>query len=252
MDNDIAKVKPAELAQIAPGSPAALMMQMAGEDGKFDVEGFGKMLEYQERFEANNARKAYHVAMADFLAEAPKIIKQKSGHTNKYAGLSDIVAVIAPLLSEHGLAHSWVTDTADKEVKVTCKITHILGHSEQTCLSAGPDTSGSKNAIQAIGSTITYLQRYTLKAALGLAEADQDDDGNAAGKKPVVIAFPTDLEWECINAIIDKLPQERPVDCEKLAKWFLADQGKYPSTINRVVEAAEYVMQKNPDNIYVS
>jgi hypothetical protein len=47
-------------------------------------------------------------------------------------------------------------------------------------LRAGADQSGAKNSIQAIGSTISYLQRYTLKAALGLAAAN-DDDGKASG-----------------------------------------------------------------------
>ncbi len=49
-------------------------------------------------------------------------------------------------------------------------------------MSASPDTSGSKNSIQAIGSTVSYLQRYTLFAILGLASTDQDNDGGAPTK----------------------------------------------------------------------
>lgn len=59
-------------------------------------------------------------------------------------------------------------------------ISHRDGHSAENSLSAGADHGGEKNAIQAIGSTLTYLQRMTLKAALGLAAAE-DDDGKAAG-----------------------------------------------------------------------
>lgn len=62
---------------------------------------------------------------------------------------------------------------------MTCKITHIQGHSEETTLLAQPDASGSKNAIQAMGSTITYLERYTLLALTGLA-THEDDDGKAS------------------------------------------------------------------------
>src|SRR5690606_13579685 len=54
-------------------------------------------------------------------------------------------------------------------------------HSEENSLAGPADNSGSKNAIQAIGSTLTYLQRYTLIQALGLAAAD-DDDGRSHGK----------------------------------------------------------------------
>ena len=64
---------------------------------------------------------------------------------------------------------------------VTCIVAHRDGHFEETTLSAGHDQSGNKNSIQAVGSTITYLQRYTLKAALGLAASD-DDDGRSHGK----------------------------------------------------------------------
>src|SRR5437660_174203 len=62
-------------------------------------------------------------------------------------------------------------------IRVTCILTHVQGHSEQVSMSAQPDTSGSKNSIQAIGSTASYLQRYTLFAATGLAPKDADTDG---------------------------------------------------------------------------
>jgi hypothetical protein len=58
-------------------------------------------------------------------------------------------------------------------------LAHCDGHAEETTLSGPPDASGSKNAIQAIGSTLSYLQRYSLVQMLGLAAAD--DDGKAAG-----------------------------------------------------------------------
>ena len=38
--------------------------------------------------------------------------------------------------------------------------------------------SGSKNSIQAVGSTVTYLQRYTLLAVTGLAAKGQDSDAH--------------------------------------------------------------------------
>jgi hypothetical protein len=42
-------------------------------------------------------------------------------------------------------------------------------------MSAPPDNSGSKNPIQAIGSTQSYLQRYTALALLGIATKDMPD-----------------------------------------------------------------------------
>ena len=80
-------------------------------------------------------------------------------------------------MSEQGLTASWSTTQEANQVTVTCRITHVLGHYEETSLSSAHDNSGGKNAIQAIGSAITYLQRYTLLALTGLATKDQDNDG---------------------------------------------------------------------------
>ena len=57
------------------------------------------------------------------------------------------------------------TAQQDGLVRVTCVMSHRDGYSEETSLQSGVDASGNKNSIQAIGSAITYLQRYTLKAA---------------------------------------------------------------------------------------
>jgi hypothetical protein len=247
MTTEIVKAEPQAIA-VQNASP---VMQLADKlaSGTITAEQMEKMLDVQIRWEKNEAEKDYHAAMARFHEDAPSIIKTKDGHNCKYAGLSDIVAVVAPKLSLQGLSHTWVTETVDKGIKVICKITHEKGHNETTSLTAGADGSGSKNAIQAMGSTVTYLQRYTLKAALGLAEGDQGDDGASTGNKAVVIAFPTELEWECVDAIIVEL-KDPTIDREKLAKWFLADRGAYPSTKDRVSLAAEHVMQKSPQNIY--
>lgn len=51
---------------------------------------------------------------------------------------------------------------------------------------APSDLSGNKNAIQAIGSTTTYLMRYTLIAAFGLTTADEDNDGATNSDLPLL------------------------------------------------------------------
>lgn len=163
-------------------SPAS-MIRMAVE-GKADLDKLAQLLALQERYEANEARKAYHRAMADFKANPPKIEKDKKvsyGNTKyNHASLANVTEKISLELSKHGLSASWSTQQ-NGAISVTCKITHELGHSEETTLSAQADITGSKNAIQAIGSTITYLERYTLLALTGLATEDMDDDGKASG-----------------------------------------------------------------------
>jgi len=163
-------------------SPSSLIEKALTE--KADLEKLEKLLAIRERWEANEARKAYHKAMASFKANPPKIDKDKTvsyGNTKyNHATLGNVTEKISAELSKYGLSASWTTKQ-NGQVCVTCRITHILGHSEETMLCAASDTSGSKNAIQAIGSTITYLERYTLLALTGLATYEQDDDGQAAG-----------------------------------------------------------------------
>src|SRR5690606_33863670 len=89
---------------------------------------------------------------------------------------------LAGPMSEVGLSFRWYTDNVAGGVKVTCRITHRDGHFEETSLVGPVDGSGNKNPIQAIGSAVTYLQRYTLKAAVGIAAA-HDDDAQEVGKR---------------------------------------------------------------------
>jgi hypothetical protein len=150
-----------------------------------DLEKLSGMLDLQERWERNEARKAYHAAMAAFKSSPPEIKKdrhvsfttQKGTTEYDHATLYNVANAINSALSAHGLTASWSTSQSDGLVEVTCTITHILGHSESTSLKASIDTSGGKNNIQALGSTVTYLQRYTILSLTGLATKDQDDDG---------------------------------------------------------------------------
>jgi hypothetical protein len=66
---------------------------------------------------------------------------------------------------------------------VTCILTHVDGHFEETTLCGPRDESGNKNSLQGIASTITYLERYTFKSAIGVA-SKHDDDGKASEPAP--------------------------------------------------------------------
>lgn len=177
------EIEKKEQTEIVMGNSPAEMIRMAVTGGA-DLEKLSKLLDIQERWEANEARKAFNVAMSQFKANPPKIDKDKTvkyGNTQyNHASLANVVEKITQELSKYGLSVSWRTHQ-NGQIQVTCKISHVLGHAEETTLSAEADKSGSKNSIQAIGSTITYLQRYTLLAALGLATYDQaDDDGKSS------------------------------------------------------------------------
>jgi len=168
-------------------SPAGLMMTAIAKG--LDLAQVEKAMALQERWEANEARKAYHDAMAEFKANPPEIDKDQhvkfqtsKGLTEyRHASLANVTQKINSALSQHGLSAGWKVAQADKLITVTCTITHRMGHSESTSLTAAPDDSGSKNPIQAVGSAISYLERYTLLALSGLATHEMDDDNAGAG-----------------------------------------------------------------------
>lgn len=143
---------------------------------------FGELVAYAEKREADEQRKAYYKAIAAARARIPVIIKNQQGHGYKYADMPSITNIVDPILSDVGLSYDFQSDTApDGLITVTCMMSHVDGHeSEPTSLSARPDKTGSKNDVQAVGSTTTYLQRYTLMLKLGIA-ASKDTDGAVRG-----------------------------------------------------------------------
>lgn len=162
-----------------------------------DIDKLKQLMDLQERWEKNEARKAYWAAMKQFKASPPDIHKNKQvkfGNTQySYETLDHVCDEVIPALSDVGITHAWkVTQSADL-ITVICVLTHELGHSEETQLMGVPDNSGSKNAIQALGSTVKYLERYTLLAACGLA-ASNDDDGKSSSA-PIVEA--SEIERLC-------------------------------------------------------
>ena len=167
--------------QIDAGNPAALL-QLAIEKGG-SIEQLEKLMDLQERWQKQLARKAFFVALAAFQAEVPDLQKTKKGHNYFYAPLGSITKAIAPTMTAHGLSYRWEI-SEDKGISVTCIVSHDEGHSEKSSMSGEADKTGSKNDIQARGSAVTYLQRYTLISALGLSTADVDNDAQDYGKKP--------------------------------------------------------------------
>lgn len=155
------------------------------------LEQLEKFMDLKDRHDKNEARKAYVAAMAEFKKNPPEILKDKAvGYTTKegdfvgykHASIGNVTSAICAGLAAHGFSHSWDVQQAE-QIIVTCKITHALGHFETVAMRAAKDDSGKKNAIQQVASTVTYLQRYTLLAATGLAvQDDSDDDGQGAGE----------------------------------------------------------------------
>lgn len=168
----------------SPIPPPALSLLSAALARGADGEMLERLIGFHERSEAHAARKAFEKALAAAKAKIPVIAKNRQAVVGRqpyrHEDLAEIARTITPILARNGLSYRFRSQSTGALVTVVCVISHRDGHSEENSLSASPDESGEKNSIQAVGSTLTYLQRMTLKAALGLAASD-DDDGQAAG-----------------------------------------------------------------------
>ena len=194
----------AELVPAAAGSqppaPAGASSETAGlldiiaraaRDPDVNVDKMRELFALKRELEADAAKRAFFAALAKAKGEFGPIIKtrlvdyehtQGEGRTTyRYEEFADIGAVVDPILSKHGLSYRHKSTQTNGKIVVTCILSHELGHSEETSLEGVEDKSGRKNPNQAIASTISYLQRYTVKEALGIG-AGRDDD---AAESPV-------------------------------------------------------------------
>lgn len=156
----------------------AAAMQAGADPAKLE-----KLVDLQERWEKREAKKAFDRAMVELKRELPAVLERdklvdftsKRTHertTYSHTSLAAACDAVVPILTEYGFSHDWQPHTDDGQVYVTCELTHTEGHSKKVRIDSKPDTSGSKGPAQAIASTITLLQRYTLLALLGIATAD--------------------------------------------------------------------------------
>lgn len=200
---------PARAYETVSATPADLLRYAMEQ--KADVGYLRELMGLQKEWEADQARKLYVEAMAAFKADPPIIIKDKrvsypnkgGGKNTEYdhATLGNVAKVIATALGKHGLSHQWNIRQGDAgQVEVSCILTHARGHKESVTLRGMEDTSGGKNAIQSLGSTVTYLQRYTLLAITGLAAEEGDNDG-----RPPATAEPEHVEDPVREKIVTAL-----------------------------------------------
>lgn len=184
---------PAQRQMVAAPAMAMTPMEMVGRALEMGVSGeiLKQMMDLRDREEARNAKIAFTKALAAAKAELRPIMKTREVDYTpqgkqrvhyRHEDLAGIEEQVSPILTKHGLSYTFESDNGpDRPITVTCVLEHIDGHATRTPLTSGPDSSGGKNSLQAIASAVTYLQRYTLKLALGLS-VSHDDDGKGADK----------------------------------------------------------------------
>lgn len=181
----------------------------AASDPNVDVAKLEKLLDMQERIMAKNAEMAYNTAMAEMQPQFPQIPKTKKAHNSNYAPYDEVDKVIKPVYTKFGFSLSFDSRKEGAETTYYGKCSHKDGFSETKQITLPADTSGAKNAIQAVASTISYAKRYLVGMLFNIVTMDEDNDGNSA--------LPNDLAVE-----IDTLLRESGANKEKFLEFMKA------------------------------
>jgi len=177
-----------------------------------------------DKQKADAARERFDAAMAEFQAEAPRVIKKKSIDGKVlYAPLEDIEASLRPFWQKFGFSHTYDTDTAGKPgtVKVVC---HVSGHGHTRSTTVEmpmPDRTRLMNATQQHGSAISYGKRYALTCAYNIIVAGEDVDGAGKETKGPIPFDTEDPEWNRLRVELWSLME--PVRGQA-KNWIVANQ----------------------------
>jgi len=175
-------------APVLPVSESATIFQIierAARDPNVDIDKMQRLMEMHDKVQATRAKTAYAAAFSEMQPDLPEIIEHGKSNNGSYALWEDINDKIKPVLSAHGFGISFRCGRDGANVTVTAVLSHREGHSEETMMLLPLDTSGNKNAVQAVGSSTSYGKRYTAAALLNLTSRGEDDDGKKGGGKPL-------------------------------------------------------------------
>lgn len=180
-----------EIASLEESTVLLQVIARAASDTTIDIDRMERLIDIHLKLAAKKSERDFSAALARFQANAPVITKDKrvffrgkdgKADTNyMHATLGNVSQAILSVLGKEGISVSWITEQKDARIYVTCVLKHVGGHETRTQLNGAPDTTGNKNPVQQVVSTITMLERYTILAATGMATHDQDDDGNGGG-----------------------------------------------------------------------
>jgi hypothetical protein len=166
-------------------TPLQILLR-AIQDPSCDLVRLEKLIEIEAKWRAAINKEAYVRAFSQFKRNMPDIVTDmvNKQYDSDYSSLANLVNTTNKVLGEYGLNARWDIDQSSG-IKITCIMTHEAGHSEQVVLLGPLDTTGQKNPLQQIKSTLTYLEGATFQALTGVVarSASLDDDGNASGLK---------------------------------------------------------------------
>lgn len=204
-----------------------------------DVDKLERMLAMQERIFERNAEQAFNAAMRGAQREMPKVLKdaENASTHSRYATLEALSNAMSPVIAKHGFSTSFGTADSPLQLhyRVTCRVSHVDGHSRDYHADVPADTMGAKGTpnktlTHGFGSTMSYGRRYLKMLIFDVATTD--DDGQAAENEPISAA-----QKEALIELL-KGPGQ---DGKKFLAWLkVASLDEIPATrFNEAVRALE-------------
>ena len=220
MTNEVAtRMEPEEVKPASDVSAVLAIIERAATNPDVDIDKMERLLAMQERIWERQAQQAFTEAKLKMRPELPEIsmlgmitIKEKNAPHNiiqetPFARFEDIHRAVMPILTQHGFDLSFKNGMApDGKVRITTILSHVSGHSEETYFDLPHDSSGSKNAVQAVGSSTSYGKRYGVLNILNIRVCGEDDDG-VKGGAPDTITQEQNLE---LGTLADEVGADMP------------------------------------------
>lgn len=168
-----------------PATTPLVILQTAVERGT-DASQLEKLMDLQERWEKNQAEKAFNEAMYQCQQQMPAVVKDaQNSHTKTgYATLEAVQKTARPIYAPLGFSLCFGEDDCPRPdwKRTVCDVSHVGGHTRRYHLDLPVDSSGSMNKVQGCISTTSYGQRRLLCMIFNVTIGDEDDDGQTASE----------------------------------------------------------------------
>lgn len=228
------KVESSKIVTIEqPASEMAAMIERMVMNPEVDASKMQLILDMKHSEEDRDAEKAYTRAMVRTQKGLRAVTRDKVNPQTRssYPSLEAMAKAVVPAYTAEGLAISYGEGVTDKQdqIRVTCKVMHEDGHSENFFYDCPVDDKGiagkvNKTATHGKASGVSYGQRYLLKMIFNVTIQDEDDDGNAAGKEYEELI--SDDQYSALTDIINGIETDFKVkDVELNLCMYLGVQG---------------------------
>ncbi len=170
-------------------SPSNILFQLAA-DRDFPVDKLEKLIELKNQEEDRAARREFDLHFAEMQGEFPTLPRpgKNPKFNSTYCPYPVMVRLCRPTITKHGFSYSYDEMEIPQEPGAFFITITVSGwgwerkHTKKGYVESRTSRSGNEicNRNQESGSMDTYVYRALFKAAFGVAEDGEDDDGNAS------------------------------------------------------------------------